>query len=580
MLSVRAAYPTDPFALTTAKCDDRRVDGQGEALLDAARKSLAGCEFSAACDMYETALTSGPSAEALDGLGQALWFLCEIEAGIARREEAYAAYRREGHLGKAAEIALWLVVEHATSLGNETVANGWFARAERLLAEAPLCAAHAQLEVHRGQLCGAPEQAASHFKRAVAIGRELGDLNSEVRGLSQLGFLKVSLGDLEEGMRLLDESMAAAVGGELTDPWAIGATCCSMLFACDRVADLRRAEEWCRYVGDVTRTHRFVPLSALCRSVYAGVLIASGQWEAAESELLTAVETYRGVGRPLAAYPLARLAALRARQGRLEEAEQLVAGWEGHPEMGAVTVLLHLERGQTTLAAARLDQQLRRAPLDSPSAVPLLPLLARLRLAEGDMPAADEAAKVYQDLAARLGHPHLLASSQVVRAQVDAALRRDAAVPLLESAIGLFLRLRMPYDEAIARLELATVVAANQPELAISEARTGVGIFARLGAARGADRAAELLRSLGARGPGAPHAHDDLTQREREVLGAARARPDKPRDRRAAVHRTEDRRPPRQPDPVEAGSCDHAPRQPRSQFGSASNGPVDRSVDR
>jgi DNA-binding NarL/FixJ family response regulator len=230
------------------------------------------------------------------------------------------------------------------------------------------------------------------------------------------------------------------------------------------------------------------------------------------------VETYRGIGRPLAAYPLARLATLRARQGRLEEAEQLVAGWEGHPEMGPVTVLLHLERGQTTLAAARLEQQLRRTPPDGPGAVPLLPLLARLRLAEEDVAAAGEAAKAYEELAARLGHTHLRASSQVLRAEVDAALGRDTAVPLLESAIDLYLQLRMPYDEAVARLGLATVVAARQPELAISEARSGLGIFARLGAARAADRAAELLRSLGARGPGAPHTHDDLTQREREVL--------------------------------------------------------------
>ena len=52
----------------------------------------------------------GRSAEARDGLGQALWFLCEIDAGIARREEAYAEFRHEGENGRAAGIALWLVV--------------------------------------------------------------------------------------------------------------------------------------------------------------------------------------------------------------------------------------------------------------------------------------------------------------------------------------------------------------------------------------------------------------------------------------------------------------------------------------
>jgi hypothetical protein len=156
----------------------------------------------------------------------------------------------------------------------------------------------------------------------------------------------VSLGDVEAGMSLLDEAMAAAMGGELDDPWAIGATCCSMLFACERISDLRRAEEWCRVVTDFTERRRYVPLSALCRSVYAGVLISRGDWERAEAELQAALRTYRGFGKPLAAYPLARLAGLRIRQGRIEEAEQLIAGWEEHPEMGVIVISLLLGRGE------------------------------------------------------------------------------------------------------------------------------------------------------------------------------------------------------------------------------------------
>lgn len=252
--------------------------------LDSARAAFERGEFGAARELYEAALEQQRSAEALDGLGQALWFLCEIDAGIARREEAYAELRRAGELGRAAEIALWLVVEQATSLGNEVAAGGWFRRAERLLAEAPLCPAHAELEVHMGQRCADPEEAQRHFERAVAIGKQLDDPDAEVRGLNQLGFLKVMLGDLEGGMELLDETMAAAMGGELRDPWAIGATCCSVLFACERISDLRRAAQWCRVVVDFTERRRYVPLSALCRSVYAGVLISSGDWERAEAE--------------------------------------------------------------------------------------------------------------------------------------------------------------------------------------------------------------------------------------------------------------------------------------------------------
>lgn len=486
--------------------------------LDAARAAFERGDFAAARELYEVALEEDRSAEALDGLGQTLWFLCEIDAGIARREEAYAEFRRSGQLDRAGEIALWLVVEQATSLGNEVAAGGWFKRAERLLAEAPLCPAHAELEVHRGQRCAHPEDAQRHFERAVEIGKHLGDPDSEVRGLNQLGFLKVTLGDLEGGMALLDETMAAATGGELSDPWAIGATCCSMLFACERISDLQRAAQWCQVVVDFTERRRYVPLSALCRSVYAGVLISRGDWERAELELLAALKAYRGFGRPLAAYPLARLADLRARQGRLEEAEQLILGWEGHPQMGAIAIALLLERGETVLASARLEQQLKRLGDDGPLAAPLLPLLVRVRLAEGDTDAARVTAEGFMNLASRLGHQHLIALGELAAGQVDASAGDEAAVAHLHAAGELFSRLGMPFEEGRAHVELAGVVAARSPELAIAEARAGFEIFERLGAALDADRAASLLRSLGASGRRAPKRPGELTKREREVL--------------------------------------------------------------
>ena len=116
-------------------------------------------DFEAARSQFEAALRIEVSPEALDGLAQSLWFLCQIDAGIARREEAYAAYRQRGDVARAASIALWLAVEQATSLGNAAAARGWFRRAERLLSESPLCPAHAELEVHRGLGCVDPAEA-------------------------------------------------------------------------------------------------------------------------------------------------------------------------------------------------------------------------------------------------------------------------------------------------------------------------------------------------------------------------------------------------------------------------------------
>jgi DNA-binding NarL/FixJ family response regulator len=76
----------------------------------------------------------------------------------------------------------------------------------------------------------------------------------------------------------------------------------------------------------------------------------------------------------------------------------------------------------------------------------------------------------------------------------------------------------MPFEEGRSRLELARVLAAREPELAVAEARTALDIFDRLSAARDADQAASLLRELGPRGRSAPRRAGELTKREHEVL--------------------------------------------------------------
>ncbi len=376
---------------------------------DAATKAFDAGEFEQARDRFQEALAEERNPEVLDGLGQSLWFLCEIDAGIARREEAYVAFRRAGDPSRAATIALWLSLEQATSLGNLAASNGWFQRAERLLADAPLCPAHAELEVARGAVAGDPETAQRHFERAIEIGKELDDTDSELRGLNQLGVLRVRNGEIEGGTALLDETMAAAMAGEVEDPWAIGATCCAVLFACEEMSDLQRAAEWSRAVIEFAERRRYVPLSALCRSLHARVLISIGDWQRAEAQLLVAVDAYRGRNRPLAAYPLARLADLRLRQGRIDEAERLLAGWETHPEAQAAMIVLLLARGSNDLAAARLEQALDVSG-PGPAKAALLALAVELCLARSDVDEAGTSASELADLADDLGHEHVVAA--------------------------------------------------------------------------------------------------------------------------------------------------------------------------
>jgi DNA-binding NarL/FixJ family response regulator len=81
----------------------------------------------------------------------------------------------------------------------------------------------------------------------------------------------------------------------------------------------------------------------------------------------------------------------------------------------------------------------------------------------------------------------------------------------------------MPMEVAHSRLELANALLTERPEVAMSEARAALDAFERLQAARHADAAAAVLRSLGVRtraaGSGAVRfGGGPLSKREAEVL--------------------------------------------------------------
>lgn len=76
----------------------------------------------------------------------------------------------------------------------------------------------------------------------------------------------------------------------------------------------------------------------------------------------------------------------------------------------------------------------------------------------------------------------------------------------------------MPLQAAKTRVEIARTVRASEPTLAIEEARVALSTFDEIGAVRDADRAANLLRELGATGRAGPKGLERLTKREREIL--------------------------------------------------------------
>ena len=475
---------------------DQPAAPRGDPLAEA-REAFARADWALAEELYDRALAAGEDAEALDGRGQARWWLARREEGIEDRRRAYALYRREGRLERAAVLAVYLAGE-ARIDGNRAESGGWIARAERLLADLPQGAAHGWHAIELAKRAAAPTERRAHAERAVEIARRAGDPDVEVMGLSQLGLALVGEGRAEEGMRLLDEAMAAATGGEVEDPLAVGDTCCTTLVACARLDDLDRAAGWCRVVVDFAGRRRFTPLAGWCRAVYAGVLITMGDWGRAEEHLLAALAAAETAGKPGRELALARLAELRLRQGRIEEAERLVAGREDRPAMLGAAVDLWLARGEREVAAAAVAR--RRAAGDADEAPALAQAGLRVALAGGDPAAVRAAAGRLRELAEGGGREALVAVADDADARA-AALEGDAtAAAAFARAADRFAALGMPHEEARARLALAEAVAEGEPARAVLEARAARDALARLGAAPDADRAAALLRRLGVSG--------------------------------------------------------------------------------
>ena len=217
-------------------------------------------------------------------------------------------------------------------------------------------------------------------------------------------------------------------------------------------------------------------------------------------------------------HPAARLAELRVAQGRFDEAERLLAGFEDAPEAVQAAVTLRLARGEAVAAAAVLETRLAELGRENLLAVPLLGQLVEAALAAGDVHAARQAALQLADIAAVSGRDRAQAVAALARGRVAAAGGDEEAPRLLQESVNLFARLPLPLEAARARLELARALAPSAAAVAVDVARRARTELDAYGATREADAADALLRSLGAKGRSGPRDHGLLSKREVEVL--------------------------------------------------------------
>ncbi len=500
-------------------------------LVAAGDAALAAGDWSAARDAFRSAWDRAESGEALDGLGRALWWLGDPGSALDVRARAFALLRREHRDGRAGAVAIWIARQYRNLYRRHSMADGWLTRARSLVAaldeERSLSG---WLELAASEAAAPGGQAVDAADHAVAIARRHGDVDLEIVALARRGAVRVATGLVTEGLADLNEAMAAATSGEGEDVQYVGEALCSLLEVAGWLGDPRTVEPWAQLIVEFRTSYAFGPLvpleasatdliSAFCTGCCGGVYLVTGRLDAAERELTDAVRTMATTGlRPRCLHPVAQLVELRVLQGRLTEAEVLLTGYEEEWECAVAGAGLDLASARPAQAVHRLQ-----AALDALAQVPVLALPVHAQMVEAALETGDDAlarmsTQAIDEVATTTGSPLHRAQSDLAEGRVGLANQDAAASGHLRSAARGFAESGIPLLACRARMALARSLVPHDPGVAITEARSALQAFDRMGASADADRAAAFLRELGVRGRTGPRGVDELSQREKEVL--------------------------------------------------------------
>lgn len=456
------------------------------------------------------------AASQLEERARALHALGDYRGSLQAYEEAFAAYRDGGDLLAAARAARTVGWFRGWVFGEWAVYQGWAGQALHLLEQAGDPRAQGWIRYEQARKGFDLDTQRRLYFEAIELGRSTDDLDLECDATASLGMMLVFTGLVEEGMAHLDHALAAICGGGVKELPVIEGCLCGLLNACERTQDVDRAQQWLGAADDVIRRGNLLAVAGYCRSHYAGILIAAGRWEDAESELRTAIDLLEARS-ALRQSALCRLAELRLRQGRAEDAAQLLEGLDQHEDAVVPLVRLHLARDEPAVALELLDRLLANGDLPDYDEGRLRALAVECLVRVQRVDDAREHCTRLTALAEGQSSAALRAAAAAARANVCVANGDDARACWHE-AITLFGAARMPAEVAEARLGLAKFLAADRPDVAVAEASAAFDVFDRVGAVSRADEAAALLRALGAPARTGPKRNAGLTKREDEVL--------------------------------------------------------------
>ncbi|MEO8639752.1 MAG: hypothetical protein ABI458_07545 [Chloroflexota bacterium] len=462
-----------------------------------ARAAIAGHHWSEALDLFAAAAKQqelGP--QDLRSLASAAWWSGDMMLGISAQEQAFVAYSAAGDQRNAAATAVSLSGDYRHRL-QDSVASGWLRRAQRLLEDLPESADHGYLERALMNVAldrGALDEALRHAQRTLEIGQRYQDGDLTTLALQDMGRVMIAQGQVEEGMGLLEEAIAAAVGDQLS-PVATAVVYCNATVACEDLTDYRRAADFADAAKRWCDRQQISGFPGMCRVRRAEILRLSGDWEHAESEARRATDELRGFALDYAGEGFYQIGEIRLRLGDFGAAE--TAFKEAHelgrdPEPGLA--MLRLAQGRPDAALDLLTEALSDPTITPLGRARLLPTRVEVALAT-DPGDADASATEMERLADTYGTHALRAAAARARGQMDLVQgNATAAADAFRRERRLWQELSAPYEAARARVSLGeALLTGGRSEGAIMELRSAAATFEQLKAKPDLERTLAIL---------------------------------------------------------------------------------------
>ena len=474
--------------MTESIFEDRERRGQ---------EALARHEWNDAYLLFCEAVEARPSeARALVALAEAAWWTGRLDESIAATERAYEAHMAAGNVQAAALAAMDLSRDYG-SKRKTAVAAGWAARSERLLAELHDCPEYARVLTRQSSAAlqaGRNEEAIALSREAAEIATRHRDRDVWALAVHREGQALLASKKIAEGLILIDEATAAAVGGELTAR-TTGLVYCWTIASCRDLADYSRAGEWTEAASRWCERQSISGFPGVCRIHRAELLRLRGAIGQAESEIRRACKEL--LGHPsMNGYAFAELGEIRLRVGDLEGADD---AFRMAHDLGDLAEpgrsLLLLAKGKTAAATASIRKALTEVRVNAFETARLLPAAVEIGIQAGDGGWAAESAAALEDLAAQFGSvAHRAAAQQARGAVLLASGALEDAGESLRAAIRGWQDIDAPYEIARCRELLAVAYrSGGDEEAAGRELAAAHASLVRLGATLDAQRLGRLL---------------------------------------------------------------------------------------